>query len=34
MIAALTRDEVIRAGRRVFGDGQLLVAIAGRPQGL
>lgn len=34
MIAALTRDDVIRAGRRVFGDGQLLVAIAGRPQGL
>lgn len=34
LIAAITRDDAIRAGRRVFGDGKLLVAIAGRPQGV
>jgi zinc protease len=34
LIAAVTRDETIRAGRRLFGDGKLLVAIAGRPQGV
>ena len=32
-IAAVTMEDARRAARRVFGDGDLLVAVAGRPDG-
>ena len=34
LIAAVTLADTLRVGRRLFGDGKLLVAIAGRPQGV
>ena len=34
LIAAVTPDDVRRAAERVIGDGKLLVAIAGRPEGV
>ncbi len=34
LVAAVSRDDVMRTAGRLFGDGKLLVAAAGRPQGL
>jgi zinc protease len=34
LIAAVTMDDAKRAAKRLFGDGQLLVAVAGRPDGM
>jgi zinc protease len=34
MIAAVTMEDVKRAAKRLFGDGQLLVVVAGRPEGM
>ena len=34
LIAAVTADDIRRAAERVIGDGRLLVAIAGRPDGV
>ncbi len=34
MITAVTAEDIRRVSRRVFGDGKMLVAIAGRPQGV
>jgi zinc protease len=34
LIAAVTTDDIRRAAERVIGDGLLLVAIAGRPDGV
>jgi zinc protease len=34
LIAAVSREDVMRTAARLFGDGALLVAAAGRPQGL
>ncbi|SFK24499.1 M16 family metallopeptidase [Methylocapsa palsarum] len=34
LIAAVTMDDAKRAARRIFGDGKLLVAVAGRPEGM
>ncbi|WP_395697289.1 M16 family metallopeptidase [Methylocella sp.] len=34
IIAAVTMDDARRAARRLFGDGELLVAVAGRPDGM
>jgi zinc protease len=33
LVAAVSRDHVIRAGHRLFGDGGLLVVAAGQPRG-
>ena len=33
-IDAVTLDDAQRVAKRLFGDGELLVSIAGRPQGL
>jgi zinc protease len=34
LIAAVTMDDAKRAAKRLFGDGKLLVAVAGRPEGM
>jgi zinc protease len=34
LIAAVAADDIRRAAERVIGDGRLLVAIAGRPDGV
>jgi zinc protease len=34
MIAAVTMEDINRAAKRLFGDGRLLVVIAGRPEGM
>lgn len=34
LVAAVTGDDVRRAAQRLFGQGDLLVVVAGRPQGL
>ncbi|WP_342359205.1 pitrilysin family protein [Terrarubrum flagellatum] len=34
LVWAVTRDDVMRTAGRLFGDGKLLVAAAGQPQGL
>jgi zinc protease len=34
MIAAVTMEDARRASRRLFGDGGLLVVVAGRPEGI
>lgn len=34
LIDAVTMDDAKRAAKRLFGDGSLLVAVAGRPVGL
>jgi zinc protease len=34
LIAAVTMEDTRRAGKRLFGDGKLLVVIAGRPEGM
>ena len=33
LIAAVTMDDAKRAAKRLFGDGKLLVTVAGRPRG-
>ncbi len=34
LIEAVTMEDAQRAAKRLFGDGSLLVAVAGRPVGL
>jgi zinc protease len=34
LIAAVTMDDAKRAAKRLFGDGKLLVAVAGQPEGM
>lgn len=34
LVAAVTADDVLRTARRLYGDGKLLVAVAGKPVGL
>jgi zinc protease len=34
LIAAVTMEDAKRAAKRLFGDGKLLVAVAGRPDGM
>lgn len=34
LVAAVTLDDIHRVAERVFGDGSLLVVVAGRPEGL
>jgi zinc protease len=34
LVAAVTLDDARRAARRLFGNGELLVAVAGKPQGM
>jgi zinc protease len=34
LVSAVTQDDIRRAAERTLGDGQMLVAIAGRPVGL
>jgi zinc protease len=34
LIAAVTMDDAKRAAKRLFGDGKLLVAVSGRPDGM
>jgi zinc protease len=34
LVGAVTLDDAKRAARRLFGDGKLLVAVAGKPQGM